>query len=1725
MPKTNNLRQSITVFILMILFFTGWKSKAFPSDRRPSDHTESERASDPNDDTRWSSQFGFPGPGTNGGIYATVTDRQGNLYVGGSFTQAGDVPANHIAKWDGKNWSPLGSGVNGNVVALGLDSMGNLYVGGRFTLAGKIPSLGLAKWDGLSWHSLSLPVGRSVGLLTIDSTDNIYANVNVLDDSSDICTNTYYQRIMMWNGEKWSDLSGRVRYCCGLCLSENIDAMATDKAGNLYVSGYFSKIDDVPAYNCARWDGVKWSAVDFGTQIDAVAFVSDSTGNLFASGLNHTGGISPLWLAEWNGSSWSRISLGSSIPPDAIVRVMFVDQAGDLCIFWNTGILSKWNGMEWSYIKMEDPWVTDGAITNLAINSKGTLYAAGTFLRKTNGIYFLNHVARYDGSTWQPLGDPNPVAHGLIGTIRAIARGPNGTIYVGGEFYQAGNAFLRNIAKWDGTCWTALGSGVDDDVYAMATDSKGNLYVAGDFSRAGEIWAPGIAKWDGVSWSALGFHGGSERTLAVDSHDILYASGYCEVNGKMYGCIQRWDGSNWSILGPGISGRSINAIAVDNAGNVYAGGFYLKVDGTHDYGVARWDGRSWSAVGLDSGKWNYIKALAIDKKGDLYAIGAITTSVTLAQWDGIEWHFFPSTGSPNTLAADKDGNVYIGGNFCPSEWKTENCDAFLTKWDGSEFSQLASLPSSSSDIYALSPGGQDLYVGGSFTLFNGKPASSLAKWVSGQTELSIGACNGFQGGPVTLHISLDSTASVSDLQFDLVFDPAVLTFHEASVGPQADAAGKSIVAVKVTPNRLRVTIGSSGNKTPMGNGVVAHFQFAGAAGAPLGSTVIRIEKAAGLPPQGAVYGYPPIADVLHNLEVTSAPVARSLYPASGPVGSLLVLKGSIGNGICPESIRVLFSGTGGYQAFITPLEIGENWITVLVPSDAHGTLNVSLQGIEPSISNPLTFAVTTDVPYRELPADVRTFTPLGDNITPSGVAIDTRSGMGFLADSTNRRIVTVDPATGDTRSHYYFSEGAVKQLAIHPATRQLVATIPTADRLGVLYVSPEGTMRNPSLIEVGDSPFGVDLLPSANRAVVTNRGSDNVSIVDLDQAAVLATVKTGRQPAHVAVDRSRSRAFVVHIADNSLWEIDLTTYQPTRRIANMGSSPNDLGFYEEAGMVLVGLENGLLLYRPDQGQTMMLLEGEPVHALAIHPDRGWAVVVSNTDKRMTTVNLSVAFVDPTRAVVGSVPTTDLLVQDMALNPWTNRGLFVGRKSGSGTSAEEAVSAGFAVWTMPSSMNFPRLVANPTTGIFALAISNPTTDSGALQLTAMSDTGQQLSGLVGRNPATVILPAHTQMARYETDPNLFGSAILTAGDLWHKLAAPNPGLKAFFLTADAEFKSSIVGAEESGALLLEAILPAVRPGASHLVSLLNPLPVTSAITWKLIDNAGTVLQTVTGSIPAYGSLQKRIEELFPTGMSRIGSGGYVRVSASTGIRGYQLLLPDGKADAAGFNAQSAVTGSSQLHFAYFAAGQEAGTEALYETRAGIVNLESSPQAVTLTIRNNKGVLLAPSQRIQIPGYGRIEPDLLSLFQLSAGHLTQGWLQIIGSGRLSGYLTYGTQKALAAVVSMAEPQRQLTFSHVAEVGTGFFTGLALLNTNAKPTSVIVSVYRADGRWTATGDTVTLAANEQRVALLHQLAGSAVKGQAGGYVLVESTLPIQGIEIFGTDTLSALANVPAQ
>jgi hypothetical protein len=163
----------------------------------------------------------------------------------------------------------------------------------------------------------------------------------------------------------------------------------------------------------------------------------------------------------------------------------------------------------------------------LAIAPNGDVYAGGDFTI-ASGVT-VNHVAKWDGSAWSALGT------GMNGHVYALAIAPNGNVYAGGNFTTAGGSTINYIAKWNGSSWSALGTGVIGAVYALAIAPNGNVYAGGNFTSAGGITlADRMAIWNGTTWAHVPINlPGTPYVYAIyiDANDLLI--GY-SVSGTAY---------------------------------------------------------------------------------------------------------------------------------------------------------------------------------------------------------------------------------------------------------------------------------------------------------------------------------------------------------------------------------------------------------------------------------------------------------------------------------------------------------------------------------------------------------------------------------------------------------------------------------------------------------------------------------------------------------------------------------------------------------------------------------------------------------------------------------------------------------------------------------------------------------------------------------------------------------------------------------------------------------------------------------------------------------------------------------------------------------------------------------------------------------------------------------------------------------------------------------------
>ena len=575
-----------------------------------------------------------------------VTDSRDQLYAGGYFYLAmSDQYVGYVARWDGSHWTLLGSGMDHTVYHLAVDGDDNLYAGGEFTTAGGVPANRIAQWDGDAWKALGSGLGGqapTIADLEADENGSLYIT-GQFETVGDLPA----PLIARWDGSAWSDLAPGTRQGWFEGESAAFFDLFVSQRGDLYAGGSFTTIDSVEAHNIARWDGKTWSALGTaggnGVNERVYAISVDEQEQVFLGGyFKQAGGQPANHFAMWDGSTWSTWMEGKQTGLNGMVSALVVDPSGDLYAggyFTTAGNtpanhIARWDGQAWQDLSGG----TDSAVHALALDENGRLYAGGEFT--TAGGTAVSAVASWDGATWRALGSGMGSDHS-VPYVWALAVDAQGNLFAGGDFTTAGGAAASYIARWDGTEWSPLGKGMDDQVTALRLDPQGNLYAVGWFSHAGDVEANRIARWDGSTWSALGSGTGMVEALAIDQDGNMVAAGmfYPPEDTSSYDYLARWNGADWSAFGSGVD-NLVHTLAVDTEGILYAAGDFSAIGGTPTLRIARWDGSTWNPLGSGigaAGDYSTISTLVTDDRGDLYVGGQFTLagnkpSAFLAKW-------------------------------------------------------------------------------------------------------------------------------------------------------------------------------------------------------------------------------------------------------------------------------------------------------------------------------------------------------------------------------------------------------------------------------------------------------------------------------------------------------------------------------------------------------------------------------------------------------------------------------------------------------------------------------------------------------------------------------------------------------------------------------------------------------------------------------------------------------------------------------------------------------------------------------------------------------------------------------------------------------------------------------------------------------------------------------------------------------------------------------------
>jgi len=350
------------------------------------------------------------------------------------------------------------------------------------------------------------------------------------------------------------------------------------------------------------------------------------------------------------------LDLYANFPAEFIVKR---DPQGNWC---------KWNGIAY------ESAITglNGGVYCMAEGPDGKIYVGGAFT-DAGSVADADYLAR-----WDPIQEKwEAVIAGISGSVYALAFDANGDLYIGSISGWSTFAYIAKITDLSGTpTANALGTGLNGYCFSIAIAPNGDVYVGGAFTLAGGVAGTAkIAKWDGTVWTPLAtgltasaFQG--VRALALAPNGDLYIGG--QFTDAAYPYLCKWNGTAFSSVGvAGDINQVVYSLAFGATGYLYIGGSFTNAGGiaNADY-IAKWTGSKWESLGIgtNSPVWDIaVNSGKVYASGDFTSAGGLTLTDRVAVWSNGAWQpldiDLPGLGVVYSILPASDGSLYVGGGF------------------------------------------------------------------------------------------------------------------------------------------------------------------------------------------------------------------------------------------------------------------------------------------------------------------------------------------------------------------------------------------------------------------------------------------------------------------------------------------------------------------------------------------------------------------------------------------------------------------------------------------------------------------------------------------------------------------------------------------------------------------------------------------------------------------------------------------------------------------------------------------------------------------------------------------------------------------------------------------------------------------------------------------------------------------------------------------------------
>ena len=291
--------------------------------------------------------------------------------------------------------------------------------------------------------------------------------------------------------------------------------------------------------------------------------------------------------------------------------------------------------------------------------------------------------------------------------------------------------------------------------------------------------------------------------------------------------------------------------------------------------------------------------------------------------------------------------------------------------------------------------------------------------------------------------------------------------------------------------------------------------------------------------------------------------------------------------------------------------------------------------------------------------------------------------------------------------------------------------------IGLILFSALALQAQQLPLPSGSGPFGTAVIPDTGIAVVADRNSDSVSILDLNTNSVKTTLKVGVAPTDVAINPVTNRAVVTNFGDDTVSIIDLAGQTVVATVAVGPKDPKDPAFRYSPRAVTIDITDNLAIVANlnsggisliDLNTNTMILPAQLVVgaspiSVGYYPDSNYALVANNQSSSVTVIDIKNRVLIRNIGVgVGPV--------DIAMNLKNKRAYVANAQTNNvsvidlqliSTPGSDPVIATIAMGLAPSSIDI-----NPNTNIGAVVSS----DSRSMSLINLADNTKLTTVITG-----------------------------------------------------------------------------------------------------------------------------------------------------------------------------------------------------------------------------------------------------------------------------------------------------------------------------------------------------------------------------------------------------------